>query len=161
MNDFDEMPQEIPQLVLLDYGVDGTTFQITASIAKGTASDEPLRLAAPLLPSVEIVGPGGRIAWAARVPVTVRGGAPTGDTIEVGGDLPLVFGLEIPDDAFLGGFDAWMAIQALSTTSSTQLHVTVEDSGIARFRAAVAAEDAERDGRLVGSSWLPEPDPVA
>ncbi|WP_406300834.1 hypothetical protein OG948_57885 (plasmid) [Embleya sp. NBC_00888] len=101
--------------------------------------------------SVEIVGPGGRIAWAERVPASARGGAHADDTIEVGGNLPLIFDLVVPDDAFLGGFTSWMATQALNT-SATRLHVTVEDPGIARFRSAAGAANGERDGRLVGSS---------
>jgi len=151
MDYFDETPREIPQLALLSYGVDGTTFRVTASIAKTDAFDGPLCLAAPLLSSVEIVGPGGRIAWAERVPVSVRSSPHTGGTIEIGEYPPLIFDLVVPDDAFVGGFTSRTAMQALNT-SATRLHVSVEDPGIARFRSAAGVANGERDGRLVGSS---------
>ncbi|NUU24640.1 MAG: hypothetical protein HOV68_24515 [Streptomycetaceae bacterium] len=158
MFDTAETSQTIPQLAVLGFGLHGREFQITASIAKGLVATEPLWLAAPLAASVAIIGPGGRIAWAERIPVSLRGGLHTGDRIEIdaAGSPPLIFDLTVPDSALMGGFTWKLAMQALRAydyqqDSPIRLHVSVTDPAIARFRAAVGAPVGDRDGLLVGS----------
>jgi hypothetical protein len=157
VDEFDEVSAEIPQLVLLGFGVrDRAWFDLTASIARGTSGEPPLTLRAALRVSVEVVGPAGRLVWAEGLPVTVTNRTGGGDVLTVdAGDPPLTFDLTLAEDALLPGHSWERVLKEITTLdSSTRLTVVVQDPGIARYRAAVAAQVYEDDSRVAGS-WPP------